>query len=130
MRPHLLLIDDDEDELRILSDALRDAGIDCKCTWATSPIQALDILKYLPADFIFIDYNMPKMNGIECISHIRKLPDRCDIPLILYSNALNDTLVQQALDAGAYTCLKKTSDNISLRKNLQTVFSAFCSYAH
>ncbi len=67
MRPHLLLVDDDRDELMILSDALKEAGIDCICTWATDPLQALDMLHYLKADFIFMDYNMPKMNGIECI---------------------------------------------------------------
>lgn len=123
MKPHLLLIDDDKDELIILLGALKDAGIDCKCTWATSPFQALDMLKYLHADFIFVDYHMPKMNGIECISRILALPSRRNIPLILYSNELSDSLVQQALDNGAQTCVKKTADNNSLIKSLQLIFA-------
>ena len=124
MKPHLLLIDDDEDELRILTDALAEAGIDCKCTWAMNPVQALDMLKYLSPDFIFIDYNMPKMNGIECISRIRQLPSGHHIPVILYSSELSDSLAKEAYGAGIQTCLKKTSDTTALTAHLQIIFGS------
>ncbi|MES2329304.1 MAG: response regulator [Bacteroidota bacterium] len=123
MRPHLLLIDDDEEELKILTDTLAEAGVDCKCTWATSPMQALDMLHYLQADFIFIDYHMPKMNGIECISHVRQLPSCQHIPVILYSSELNDQLIKQANDAGIQSCLKKTSDTAALIARLRVIFT-------
>ncbi len=123
MRPHLLLIDDDEDELRILTDALSEAGINCKYTWARSPLQALDMLKYLSAHFIFMDYNMPRMNGIECIVKIRELKHCDNIQIILYSSELNDTLVNLAFESGAQFCLKKMSDPTSLNRQLQMIFS-------
>jgi CheY-like chemotaxis protein len=123
MKPHLLLVDDDRDELAILSDALKETGNDCKCTWATSPHQALDMLHYLHPDFIFMDYNMPKMNGIECIAKIREIK-RCDnIPVILYSSELSDTLIKLAQENGAQFYLRKTSDSASLNRQLQMIFS-------
>ena len=117
------MIDDDEDELRILTDALSEAGIDSKCTWATSPLQALDMLKYLSADFIFMDYNMPKMNGIECLIKIRELRHCDNIPVILYSSEISDPLLKLAGESGAQFCLKKTSDPGSLTRQLQMIFS-------
>ncbi len=122
MRPHLLLVDDDRDELHILMGALKDAGIDCKCTWATSPDQALDMLRYLHADFIFMDYNMPKINGVECIAKIREM-ERCNhIPVVLYSSELDDILIKRAGEAGASFFLKKTSDITSLGSQLKMIF--------
>jgi CheY-like chemotaxis protein len=129
MKQHLLLVDDDRDELRILSYALQDAGIDCKCTWATCPLQALDILQYLSPDFIFMDYSMPKMNGIECIARIRERK-RCDrVPIVLYSSELSDTLIKHARETGAQYCLKKTSDTLSLNRQLQMIFSQITNAA-
>ena len=123
MKPHLLLVDDDRDELSILSDALTDAGIDCKCTWATSPLQAIDMLHYLYADLIFIDYNMPKMNGIECIESIRQLKRCNNIPIVLYSSELSDAIIKRARETGAQFCLKKTSDLSLLNYHLQQIFA-------
>jgi CheY-like chemotaxis protein len=124
MKPHLLLIDDDQDELRILSDSLEQAGIDCKCTWATCPLHALEILRYLSTDLIFIDYHMPKMNGIECIGKIREIPGCGEITIVLYSSELNDELVQAAYAAGAHHCVKKTDNSVLLTAALQNLFSA------
>jgi CheY-like chemotaxis protein len=123
MKPHLLLVDDDRDELSILSGALKEAGNDCKCTWATSPHQALDMLHYLHPDFIFMDYNMPKMNGIECIIKIRELKRCNNIPVILYSSELSDTLIKLARESGAQFYLRKTSDPASFNRQLKKIFS-------
>ncbi len=54
---------------------------------------------------------------------IRELK-RCDnIPVILYSNELTDTLIKRAYDTGAQYCLKKTSDLASLHHHLEMIFS-------
>lgn len=130
MKPHLLLIDDDPDELRILSDALNQAGINCNCTWATCPLHALEILRYLSTDLIFIDYQMPKMTGIECMYHIRELPAAKHIPIILYSSELNETLIFRALAAGAHSCLRKTADASLLNLSLEKIFSEVLANSH
>ena len=121
--PHLLLIDDDEDEIRILSDALAEAVIDCQCTWAMGPQHGLAILKYFTPQFIFMDYRMPKMNGIECIEAIRETHGLTEVPIILYSSEINKELADKAYAAGAMACVKKTGNIQELSHELADLFS-------
>ncbi|MBV9987164.1 MAG: response regulator [Chitinophagaceae bacterium] len=108
MKQHVLLIDDDEDEMTILFEALRDAGIDQKCTWAHDVDHALKMLPYLRPEIIFIDLNMPVTNGLEGIRLIRALPGFKETPVILYSTHI-ETKRAEALQAGADYCIKKPS---------------------
>ncbi len=64
MKKHILLIDDDVDELKIFNDALEELPGNFKCTYASNAYQAMDMLKFIHPHFIFIDYNLPAMNGI------------------------------------------------------------------
>ncbi len=122
--PHLLLIDDDEDEISILSDALAEAGLPCQCTWAMGPLHGLTILKYFTPQFIFMDYRMPKMNGIECIREIRETHGIHHVPIILYSSEVDKALADKAYSAGAVACLKKSSNGEVLSAELKELFSA------
>jgi DNA-binding NtrC family response regulator len=72
MKKHILLIDDDRDELTIFMDALADVPGSFKCTYASSASQGLQMLQYLHPDFIFIDYNLPPTNGLRLLSEIKK----------------------------------------------------------
>jgi CheY-like chemotaxis protein len=122
MKQHILLVDDDKDEMEILTDALRKVAINCKCTWAKDSLHALEILAYLKPDIIFVDYNMPKMNGIVCIRAIRQLTGYSEVPLVLYSNLNDEAIFKEALAAGVTTCLRKTASFNELCQNLHDLF--------
>lgn len=109
MKKHILLIDDDIDELDLLQDALQEMAIPHKVTWAKSGSQALEQLRYLAPDIIFLDINMPNMNGLECLTFIKQLPDRENIPVILCSTGMNPDISRQGLQAGAAACVKKAN---------------------
>lgn len=87
MKKHILLIDDDKDELALFLDALRglEKADGFKCTYASNPKQALDMLKYLVPDFIFVDFNMPEMNGLELLSVIAREKRLNESKKFLYS---------------------------------------------
>jgi CheY-like chemotaxis protein len=119
MRTHVLLIDDDEDELLIFKDALADCRIPAKCTWAKSGEHALKILPFLRPDIIFVDFNMPGMNGLTCIAAIRDLQYFKNVPLILYSTVITPEMNRQPETRGAYSCLKKTADAALLSEQLK-----------
>ncbi|SJZ45360.1 response regulator [Sediminibacterium ginsengisoli] len=106
MKKHVLLIDDDKDEMIILSAALQDTGLSYKCTWAQGVDHALKMLAYMKPDLIFIDLNMPLRNGIDGISSIRQNGHLHEVPIILYSNNIDDS-VDLAMHAGADLCVKK-----------------------
>jgi CheY-like chemotaxis protein len=75
--------------------------------------EALDYLNngnYLQPDFIFLDLNMPGMNGIEVLQEIKKLHHANHIPVFLYSVAHPESMEETAQLLGAVDCLKKETD--------------------
>jgi CheY-like chemotaxis protein len=110
MHKHFLLIDDDPDELEIFSQALIEVNYSCTCTWADSPVNALDMLKAEIPDIIFLDINMPRMNGFDCLREIKKRENLKKVPVILYSNGINDEACKKAIALGAAGCVRKAAD--------------------
>ncbi|HMF72506.1 MAG TPA: response regulator [Flavitalea sp.] len=109
MTKHFFLIDDDEDELEIFMEAVSRLPFPCKCTFAQSAEQALDILSYLIPDIVFVDVNMPRVNGFECIKKIRSKVGHENTCLVVYSNGINETAIESAKLVGATLCIKKTN---------------------
>ena len=79
MSPHSILIVDDEANQRLMIEqALRALAYDWIISSAASGQDALAALEVRTADLIITDYNMPAMNGLELIGHVRKrrIPSR------------------------------------------------------
>ena len=124
MKTHILLVDDDSDELEILSAALQNIGIDHKCTWAHGVTHALRIMQHLIPDVIFIDHNMPPIGGIEGIRLIRARQELQEVPLVLYSNSVTEKSSAEALRLGATACIQKPSCMADLNKRMQDFFTS------
>ena len=107
MKACILLIDDDEDELFIFNEAIKEITTDIQCVYAKDAETGIEMLAQISPLIIFVDFNMPRINGIECLGRIRKLQHYSGAPLILYSNGADDILSQKAMDAGASSCVKK-----------------------
>jgi len=85
--------------------------------------EALDKLEnsaILP-DLIFTDINMPVMDGIECLTEIKKNPKIKDIPVVVLSSATPQIELVQKLGAKAF--LKKPSDIQTLREQLEQMIN-------
>lgn len=122
MKQHILLIDDDKDELSIFMDALllvpHDDGF--KCTYAPDAIRACKMLKLLVPDFIFVDFNMPGMNGLEFITFISRQLHLKNTKLCLYSINVGEQTKKIAEDFGA-SCIKKPATIKELAENLSEI---------
>jgi DNA-binding response OmpR family regulator len=123
MQKHILLIDDDRDELEILNNALETAGIDCVCAWAPGAEQALQMLHDTVPDIIFLDLNMPRINGLACLQEIRKIKELINIPVILYSTSINDETRKRASETGASWCIQKKMSVMALAEDLSIILS-------
>ena len=76
---------------------------------------------FLIPDFIFLDINMPKMNGFECLSTIKSMQVYKDIPIILYSTGATENMKSKAIMLGAKDCIAKTNSIQSLADALQKI---------
>lgn len=85
---NILLVDDDSDDAEIFCEAIYSFDENIVCLTETNPIKALENLKNgeNPPDLIFLDYNMPVLNGNEFLKKMRKVQQLSKIPVILYSN--------------------------------------------
>jgi len=114
MKKHILFIDDDEDELMLFIDALNEVNIPYKCTWAKSGEHALKQLTYFTPDIIFLDLNMPCMNGLDCLAAIKRQPHLKACPVVLHSTAMNAEWKSKGMRLGAAACLVKSETSSNL----------------
>jgi CheY-like chemotaxis protein len=98
------LIDNDEEDQEIFSMALQQADPHIQCAFVNNGPGALHKLNadlsFIPS-LIFIDMNMPLMNGTQCLEEIKKLPRLSKVPVYIYSTAADPLTVAQVKQMGA-----------------------------
>ncbi|MES2328843.1 MAG: response regulator [Bacteroidota bacterium] len=119
MEKHILLIDDDPDELEIFIDALRAKGLELKCSAVYSAKEAFEFLNLMVPDYIVLDYQMPKINGLECLVDIKAAKQLAHIPVIMYSSTMEEDDIETAMILGAKGCIKKPFDMRTLASLLK-----------
>ncbi|SHH24361.1 Response regulator receiver domain-containing protein [Chryseolinea serpens] len=120
-----MLIDDDQDDQEIFSMALEDINSDIQCVMASNGIAALEKLKAkkpLIPDYIFIDMNMPRMNGMECLQEIQKLDHLKDADVFMYSTSSDETMIEKSKALGAKDFIVKPPGLALLTEKLMQVF--------
>jgi CheY-like chemotaxis protein len=123
MKKIILLIDDDQDEFDFYNDALRIINFPGNLIHAASAAQALTLLSYVIPDYIFVDYNMPRMNGLQCLEEIKKINSLQHVPVIISSTNIDDELAQHAKLLGASCCIRKSLNVRALADMLQQIFA-------
>lgn len=107
----ILLVDDDEDDHDIFREAVLMVKPDCQLTVARDGEQGLLHLTgaVLP-DYIFLDVNMPKMDGKEFLKTIKANPDLQEIPVVIYSTSKHRSALGEYIAMGASNYLTKPSE--------------------
>jgi CheY-like chemotaxis protein len=118
-----LLIEDDLDDQEIFLIALQkvDPGIEYKL--ANNGVEGLEVLadqSFVP-DYIFIDINMPKMNGIECLAIIHTRERLGHSRKIMLSTSSDSFIAQQCKTLGADEVLIKPPTIRELVRPLQRI---------
>lgn len=119
-----LLTDDDKDDRELFSEAL--AAIDPRivCHGAENgrdALRVLNILGVIKPDIIFIDINMPVMNGWELLHALKKDGERNHIPVIIYTTSSQERDRRIAKDLGALCFVTKPDDFRTVKNILEVV---------
>src|ERR1041384_3417827 len=105
----ILIVDDDDDDRIFFCEALHEIDPAIKFIIAKDGAEALDFLSksdVLP-DFIFLDLNMPRMNGKKCLEELKKSDRFFQIPVVMYSTSKNEERSEETKKLGALAFIKK-----------------------
>jgi len=126
------LIDDDIDDQEIFGMALRDLDKSIHCIFANDGIQALEKLStetsFVP-DYIFIDFNMPRMNGIEFLKRVRQLYPGT-VRVMLSGASDMHSLIATINEGAIYKFLEKPVSARPFRQALRDAFLTKTQYEH
>ena len=113
----ILLADDDNEDILLFKEVISDFQITIDLHIASDGLQAIEILNTLGnVDIVFLDINMPLMNGFECLNEIRK--ESLPVCVIMLSTSNTDEHIQKSKLAGANGYITKPS---SLDRYKQTI---------
>ncbi|MBC7487882.1 MAG: response regulator [Cytophagaceae bacterium] len=106
-----LIAEDDVDDQEIFSIAVSELEGQYDCTYTLNGIEALERLTHdsLLPHYIFLDLNMPRMNGIQCLAEIKKQDRLSQTPVVIYSTSSGQSFIDDALRHGAATFITKPS---------------------
>jgi DNA-binding response OmpR family regulator len=95
---NILIIDDDVNIRTPLSMLLSDSGYNV--TVAEDGEQGLNLANISMPDLIILDYNMPKLSGIEMLTKFRENPAGINVPIIVLTNTSSIDIMNQLLLKG------------------------------
>jgi CheY-like chemotaxis protein len=122
---NILLADDDKDDRFFFAKALEALSVPTKLTTVNDGEKLMVYLDKnsdkLP-DVLFLDLNMPRKNGSECLAEIKTNKKLKDFPIIIYSTSHNDDIADILYRDGAYYYMRKC-DLAELITQLEHVLS-------
>jgi len=122
---NIFLTEDDKDDQEFFQDALKAIDESISCAIAQNGIETLEMLRgsdKLP-DVIFLDLNMPMMNGFECLSQIKNEKKLSNLPVVIFTTSRNPAEVQATHQLGANVFLTKPASMPELQSKLQRILS-------
>ncbi len=124
-RPKIIfLIDDDLDDLEFFRDALFEFDSSIQFITSSNGEKALQQLRDWTApfpDFIFLDLNLPRIDGKKCLVEIKKMEAFLNTPVIIYSTSSDQKIINEVLGLGAAHFLVKPNRFSDLFEAIKTI---------
>jgi CheY-like chemotaxis protein len=122
---NIFLADDDTDDCILFEDALREICNQSQLTTANDGIELMALLERdaAPPDVIFLDLNMPRKNGFECLSEIRERAHLRNIPIVIFSTTAQPEAVNNVYENGASCFVCKPNTFQQLKTTIRHILS-------
>ena len=104
-RRRILLVDDEQDILDILHEHF---AKECDVETAADGMTALAIVRARRPDVIFLDINMPGINGVDVLKSVKELD--ATIPVLMVTASADNALAAEAIKRGAFSYVPKPFD--------------------
>jgi CheY-like chemotaxis protein len=124
----IILTEDNEDDRAFFEEALKEIDIPVELLMLENGdalmanlIETVTISP--PPHVIFLDLNMPKKNGFECIKEIKEIPKLKDIPIVIFSTSRNKPDIDKTFDLGANCYIRKPATHKDLKQLISSALS-------
>jgi putative two-component system response regulator len=123
-RATILIIDDQENNIRILERLLLKSGYDRLVT-TTDPREALDLFQRHEPDLVLLDLHMPYLDGFAVLEQLgAQIPEHSFLPVLVLTADLSGEARTRALAMGAKDFLAKPFDSIEVMLRIQNLLEA------
>ncbi|HLP21550.1 MAG TPA: response regulator [Chitinophagales bacterium] len=125
---NLLLADDDSDDRMFFKEAIEELPIEANVTTVRDGVELMHHLNsnVLKPHALFLDLNMPRKNGFDCLAEIKKSEALNHIPVIIYSTSFDTEVVNVLYENGAQHYVCKPGDFLKLK---QVIYEALTMVA-
>lgn len=116
---NILLADDDKDDCLIFQEALEELEISTNLTTVYDGEQLMQLLTNSSIDsfqILFLDLNMPRKNGIDCLQAIKRNEKLKSLPVIIFSTSYEEKIADLLFINGAQQYISKPANFSELKK--------------
>ena len=128
---HILLADDDDDDRLFFKDAIEELKVKTIVTMVKDGVELMDYLSkpeiHLP-NLVFLDLNMPRKSGMECLKEIRSNSKLKDLSIAIYSTSALEKDIEETFIKGANIYIKKPNDFEVLKNMIAKVITIKWQY--
>lgn len=119
---NILLADDDKDDCMFFQEAVEELPLQTRLTTVHDGEQLMQLLTNTSNaifDILFLDLNMPRKNGIECLTEIKSIENLNSLPVIIFSTSHDKTIADLLYNNGAQHYICKPADFSELKRVIQ-----------
>ena len=128
---NIVLADDDEDDRLFFIDAFDELKITTRVKTFKDGVYLMEYLNTentLLPNVLFLDLNMPRKSGLECLKEIKQNAKFNNVAIAIYSTSASEEDIENTFVMGANIYIKKPSDFKTLKKMLSEVVTLNWQY--
>ncbi len=122
MMKRIIIADDSSTARMFIQRCLEISGYrDSEFIEANNGQEVIDILQAAPADLVITDINMPKMDGVKLLTHIKASPRLHNTPVMVITSTANSKKIEELKKLDAFAILSKPISPMILSKTLESL---------
>lgn len=122
-RLRVLLVDDSPNARKFMMRVLNNLGIE-NVVEADNGLQGAEILGSSMFDLVFTDYNMPEMDGLAFVKHIREQSWQATVPVIMVTSETNEARLAEVREAGVSGICDKPFEPAVVKRVIEAALAA------
>jgi CheY-like chemotaxis protein len=122
----IFLADDDEDDRILFQDALQDIDRNIELIVSRDGVELMNTLQEKvppPPHVLFLDLNMPRKNGLECLQEMKRNGEYRSIPVVVFSTSGDEEHIKKTFEAGANHYARKPGSFTVLKVLIEQVLA-------